>query len=91
MHPKYGKEGGMGCPGQGALGWGGTAGENGRSGRMGCLGIWGSRVGWSTQEGWGAPPPSPAAWERAAELQRGSACGCREVKGLTGFGYPPLC
>ena len=75
----------------------GAATGNGHTGRMGCLGVWGSTVGWSTQEewgtreGWGAPSPSPAAWERAAELHRGSTCGCREGKGLTGFGYPPLC
>lgn len=93
----------MGCPKQGMLGWDGVARENeaarqnGHSARMGYPGIWGSRLGLSTQEVWGCPEEMgcpfsiPRQPGRGRQSCRDSTYVCRERKGLTGFGYPPLC
>lgn len=103
MHFKYGKVSGTGCPKQGMLGWDGVARENeaarqnGHSARMGYPGIWGSRLGLSTQEVWGCPEEMgcpfsiPRQPGRGRQSCRDSTYVCRERKGLTGFGYPPLC
>lgn len=93
MHSKYGKAGGMGCLGPGALGKLEGTGQTGGTGTQVGWDAWGYEApGWDGAPGRnGVPRRDRALLLRPLQPGRGLQRGCRAGKGLTGFGYPPLC